>query len=130
MKYNRDLIKGESVQVYRNLHTGLLSVRGVNSYGKMSVVAHVKNIVLSEVEFKVSERGRARVLREKKKNVHALVCGEVVSWDFLVATLKSHTTVVYNPYLYSSFVDKYNKKPIYKAEKALIYSNGCIHVGS
>lgn len=64
------------VKVYFNLHKHCFSVVSLekgDSYGK--VVAHVSEIMLSEVKFKVSEAGRQRVLREKRKNVHAYCVG-------------------------------------------------------
>ncbi len=52
--------------VYRNLHKGGYSVR---RYGHVLYVAD--SLWLQGVDFKVSEAGRQRVLREKRKNVHA-----------------------------------------------------------
>lgn len=65
------------VEVYYNLHRKCLSVRSRitgPTYGK--VLAHVDHIVLRDVEFKVSEAGRRRVIREQRKNVHAVIRGE------------------------------------------------------
>jgi hypothetical protein len=61
------------VFVYRNLHKKCLSVRqgGI-------VKCHAENVVLMDCEFKVSIKGRDRVRKEGKKNVHAGIKGMVV----------------------------------------------------
>lgn len=61
------------VRVYRNLHKGCLSVR----QGTI-VRCHADNVVLKNARFIVSENGRQKVIKEKKKNVHAFVEGYVV----------------------------------------------------
>ena len=66
------------VEVYRNLHNGKLSVRDRKT---KRVVAHVDNITLAGVCFRVSQAGRERVLREGRKNVHAFVSGKVVGFE-------------------------------------------------
>jgi hypothetical protein len=43
------------------------------------VIAHVDSITLKDVTYPVSQAGRARVLAERRKNVHAYVQGIVVS---------------------------------------------------
>ena len=39
------------------------------------VLEHNTEFFLKDVEFKVSQAGRNRVLKEQRKNVHAFVCG-------------------------------------------------------
>jgi len=51
------------VQVYYNLHKKCLSVRY-----KGIVIAHTRQIVLTDAKFHVQPAGREKVLREKKKN--------------------------------------------------------------
>ena len=64
---------------------------------------------------KVNKKGRERVLREKRKNVHAGISGYLSqkffsdAWDDI--TEKELTEITYNPYKYESFVDKDTKKP-------------------
>ena len=65
--------QSKPVRVYRNLHKKCLSVK----QGGL-VVCHVDNIVLKNCTFIVSEAGRQRVLKEKRKNVHAYVQGTVI----------------------------------------------------
>ena len=66
------------VEVYFNLHKHLFSVR---SRQTGLVIAHESVVRLTDVTFRVSEAGRQRVLRERKKNVHAFVRGTVDTLD-------------------------------------------------
>ena len=59
-------------------------------------MAHVHFLCLKNVTFKVSEAGRQRVLKQKKKNVHAFVEGTVCDWSSLKKI--PSTEVTYNPY--------------------------------
>ena len=60
------------VEIYRNLHNGKLSIRDAKT---KQVIGHAARVYLHQAEFKVSQAGRKRVLREKRKNVHAVVNG-------------------------------------------------------
>lgn len=85
------------------------------------VVGYAKCIWLHNVEFKVGVKGRERVIREGVKNVHAYVYGDL----YLVDDTNNHwyknheTTVRYNPYEYSSFVDELDQ-PIYNARNVML----------
>ena len=121
-------------QVYRNLHTGLFSIREKRSG---LVVAHAYEVVLENVVFTVHQSGRARVLKERSKNVHAWVEGDVVMFvgrsykDRQITTCPSEVredrkgTFTYNPYKYESFVDS-NLQPLYNARRVRLSmdSNG------
>ena len=103
------------VEVYFNLHKKLFSVRDCKT-GR--VVHHTHQIWIEDPVFVVRKAGRERVLREKKKNVHAFVRGTwfKVQSDFDVSRLIDHQAcsdeVTYNPYKYDSFVTKHDAKPI------------------
>ena len=103
------------VEVYFNLHRKLFSVRDCKT-GR--VVHHTQRIWIEDPEFVVRKAGREKVLREKKKNVHAFVRGTwfKVQSDFDVSRLIDHQAcsdeVTYNPYKYDSFVTKHDAKPI------------------
>ena len=64
------------------------------------VVDRSSSVILSNVQLKVSQAGRAKVIREKRKCVHAGVVGnrinEVPEGNWI--------RVEYNPYKYDSFV--------------------------
>jgi hypothetical protein len=97
---------GKVVFVYFNLHKKCWSVRY-----KGRVIAHVNNLFLCDVTFKVSQAGRLRVIREKRKNVHAGVVGTLII--HLGSSVRAETPVTYNPYLYETFVIKSSRSPLY-----------------
>lgn len=106
------------VSVYYNLHKHCLSVRSNegDSYGR--VIQHRDIIILKDVKFIVNEAGRKRVLKEKKKNVHAFVRGTI--WDTVAKLGTREVKVTYNPYKYNSFIELESKNPIYSAEYVII----------
>lgn len=106
------------VFVYRNLHKNCLSVKDMNT---KRVVAHVRSITLADCTFKVSEKGRQRVLRERQKNVHAGVHGIWLESDLSSAGMKR---VMYNPYKYESFVEEINLAPCFTSEIAVVTTEG------
>ncbi len=104
------------VFVYKNLHNGAFSVRDVST-GK--VIAHAKQLVLRDCVFKVSEAGRQRVIRDRQRNIHAGVEGDLVidPYEIEEAMVKLrtrwplddshyHRKVSYNPYHCASFTDE------------------------
>jgi hypothetical protein len=77
---------------------------------------HCRQLVAASVTFKVSQKGRDRVLRERKKNVHAFVVADEIfpksePFDLTGCDLPMEQ-VKYNPYKYDSFVDT-EEKPVY-----------------
>lgn len=114
----RSIDFNKPVKIYKNLHNGLFSVMQNNL-----VVAHIESFILDNVIFKVNESGRQKVLKEKKKNVHAFVTGYVKAVNMESDTMNScHAQVRYNPYLASTFFVGEEKTPITKTE------NLCGHV--
>lgn len=69
------------VFVYFNLHKKCWSIRAMEGNQKGRVIAHAQAVELANCTFKVSEAGRQRVLREKRKNVHAGVVGDIIAFD-------------------------------------------------
>lgn len=100
------------VRCYWNLHRKIWSVQDAKS---RRVIAHADQVLLDDVEFKVSETGRQRVLVEKRKNVHAFAVGELVAmtppdnWSARTGELaldikQRGRAVTYNPYKAGTFV--------------------------
>lgn len=89
------------VEVYWNIRKKVFSVRALSGRSRGRVVAHMSSLHLRNATFVVQKAGRERVLREKRKNVHALVRGTL---DLECSTLRSGTEVRYNPYLHKTFV--------------------------
>jgi len=99
-------MKSKRVQVYRNLHTGTFSVR---QDGR--VISHPTTLALRDAEFRVQPAGRAKVLIEKRKNVHAYISGYIIR-DSAAQDLMSDykwtydkRPVRYNPYDADYFMD-------------------------
>lgn len=99
----RTIEPGEKVYVYRNLHNDMWSVRSVKT---KLVLGHSEAVTLTDCEFKVSEKGRQKVLRTKEKHIHAGIVGYYGSSNTAdVNTLTERLTeITYNPYKYDSFV--------------------------
>ena len=110
----------KKVHCYFNLHKKCLSVRF-----KGLVINHTEEIELDDVTFHVSQAGRERVIREKRKNVHATVRGHMVADKLAsraaVEAIENAVAVTYNPYLYNSFVKVIDKTPISQAKKVFIF---------
>jgi len=68
-------IAPDRVKVYYNLHKECLSVVDTRT-GRL--YCHSHRIELKDAKFHVNENGRQKVLREKRKNVHAYVIGKLV----------------------------------------------------
>lgn len=116
-------LDGQRVRVYRNLHKGCFSVQTYETGRGWRVRAHTTRIRLDDVEFKVMETGRQKVLKERKKNVHAFVIGTVRMEQ---PRYHQNVGVKYNPYVFSSFVQLFCETPVHKAQRAYlaIRSNG------
>jgi hypothetical protein len=121
-----DLKYGDKIEVYRNLHKNCFSVRH-----KGKVVGYLydnEQLALTNVTFAVQPAGRAKVLRENKKNVHAFVRGEYVGFEnnltnnlyFGKFEDLDFYAVSYNPYKSDKFVVKETGKPIESNSEALI----------
>ena len=104
------------VFVYYNLHKHCWSIKNVKTG---LVIAHTNTVQLKDVTFKVSEAGRQRVLKEKRKNVHAGVVGELINKDFFFVPV-NNDSVSYNPYKSSTFFNTNDNSPIYKAEGVIM----------
>ena len=102
------------VDVYYNVTKKCLSVRY-----KGKVIDHVPVVRLLNAKFIVSEPGRKRVLDQKRKNVHAVVRGEMAleKWSFDFAKAIEAT---YNPYKYSTFVERGTERAITEAKDVFI----------
>jgi hypothetical protein len=109
---------GSTVRVYRNLRNGLMSVQ-TKVNGAWLVVGHVNAVLLENVTFKVSQPGRERVIKNKRKNVHAYVYGTLVEID---TEDVMQVAVKYNPYKYKTFV--VDDTPIFAAKVAVVGTSG------
>jgi hypothetical protein len=106
---------GDRVMVYYNLHKHTFSVRSNNR-----VVIHADYVKLVDVEFKVRQGGREKVVQDKQKNVHSFVIGTLVDYCNYpcedIPSEPNNNIVTYNPYKYNSFVMKDTEESVYKAD--------------
>lgn len=84
------------------------SKRRLFSLVDKKLIAHSACVKLKSAKFVVSESGRQRVLRERRKNVHAFIVGELTDW---VPPMED--SIYYNPYKTSHFMC--DGKPILSA---------------
>lgn len=89
------------VRVYFNLHKKVFSVLHKTPKG-WRLWRHLEDICLHNVVFRISESGRQRVIKEKKKNVHAYIEGNLHGNATFEANGDSHS-ISYNPYKYPKF---------------------------
>ena len=97
------------VQVYYNLHKKCLSIRY-----KGKVIEHAREVTLTDAKFHVQPAGRERVLREKRKNVHAYISGTPTNVAFFDGEKSERIT--YNPYKYKSFISVETGDPVFKKD--------------
>lgn len=127
------------VFVYFNLHRKCWSIKALEGPSKGRVIGHAHYVDLACVEWRVSEAGRQRVLREKKKNVHAGAVGKLEAWstpegerhgvkmgestfDRVSADLSTEAplSVTYNPYKGPTFTEKFTGIPVHRSEVAYL----------
>lgn len=105
---------------YWNLHKKCWSLK---TGGKP--VRHAWSLTLFDVEFRVWEGGRQRVLRERKKSVHAFAVGThlgVAEPDLLEGFVR----LSYNPYRGPHFVVRGTDEAIYRARWAMLLADGSL----
>ena len=102
----------KKVYVYRNLNKKCWSIKQHNL-----VVAYCDWLCLSDCVFKVSVKGRDKVLIEKRKNVHAYVIG------YISDVVPCSNELSYNPYTYEWFYDVNTLQPIYNCYNVLFKSD-------
>ena len=136
----------DRVKVYFNLQKDCLSVIDAETG---LLYCHSHRVELHNAKFRVQEAGRQRVIREKRKNVHAYIIGnwhnegEVSKTRFrkrgeiieeyriceceddycekcVPESGEEFRGGYYNPYKYKTFVDDIEKTPIFKSERVVV----------
>lgn len=117
----RNIIPGQRVQVYRNLNKPgtVYSIRDAKTG---LILGHASDLLLSGCIFTVYQTGRNKVLRDKKKNVHAWIEG---SFGIIHAgddqIFSDGYEVLYDPYTQYEFELAFNRSPIRSAN--IVYIN-------
>lgn len=131
------------VFAYFNLHKRCFSLKALSGPEKGRVVAHASKAFITDAELHVSEAGRQRVIRDQSKNVHAGIIGKLVAFQMhsdipgagwragveqLVCEIRDMperdprgwVSVTYNPYRFSSFVERESGEPVLNADAVLM----------
>lgn len=116
IKCHNHIVPPRRVRCYRNLHKKCFSVVDTKTN---RVFKHQFHVVLRDARFTVREAGRQRVLREKRKNVHAFVKGELVETNFQFPDCVPKEAW-YNPYETEKFVDKETGEVVDRARLVLL----------
>lgn len=96
------------VRVYKNLTRGGYSIQEYVTGKGWRVIDHADAVILEHCTFIVNQKGRERVVREKKKYVHAFIQGALlakgmsISMDHFLAD-PNVNVVYYNPYRCTQF---------------------------
>ena len=113
------------VDAYRNLLKNCWSIRSRerDTYGK--VIDHLDSCIIVKTKFVVNPKGRERVLKEQRKNVHAFVRGDLFL-KRMPGTIDSYwgwAEVSYNPYEADKFIGR-NQIPLESAQMVLLSTDG------
>jgi len=126
------------IDAYVNLHKTRAAkhlVYSIRHRGR--VIGHTSQLAIKGPTFVVGKAGRERVRRERKKNVHAFVRGEIDEVSFymnqalgkeqvIVVTPLTPVFVSYNPYKNETFVRRDTGEPITSAKHAVLAGSGLI----
>jgi len=111
-------------RIYRNLHKGNFSIQSyIQEKSGYRVTDRVTSAIIEDCSFRVYESGRQKVLRERKKNVHAYVESKSyrhIQGEVDVTNLRE---IYYNPYNHEYFIYKDTGEEVKEVRKILTYKN-------
>ena len=114
------------VEVYRNLHTGSWSIRSTAS-GR--VVDRADTVYITGAKLVVRPAGRAKVLQEQRKNVHAFIRGTWEAGPVVAGPHHPDQQVSYNPYKAGNFVMRSTGEPVTEANSVTLTHTGQAYIG-
>jgi hypothetical protein len=107
--------RNDRVDIYRNLHKpSMFTIRQRAGELAGKVSGYSQSILLSSPQLIVLESGRQRVLKERRKHVHAFVRGILCDAYTKPLPIPSDigTRITYNPYRNNKFFDTLTDKNI------------------
>lgn len=111
-------------RIYRNLHKNCFSIqKWIPEKKGYRLHSHTQNLIAQDVEFRVSQAGRKKVLQEKRKNVHAFVYCK--SYIIFAEPVRLGLEVYYDPYTVDSFRIKNSDQPLHAAGTLIMTNNRC-----
>lgn len=118
------------VRVYRNLNKPeFYSIMAMEGEDKGRVIGYARSVLLENCQLVVSEKSRQRVLKEKRKNVHAFCQGVIVDASEMVQTLDGTECVVtYNPYKMGSFFRRDDETPFTDSCTQALLQGSDVHI--
>ena len=105
------------VEIYWNIRAKEYSVRALSGPDKGRVIKRGHDFNLTDCNLVVQQGGRAKVLRERCKNVHAFIRGTLVDKP----AQGELSRVRYNPYRESQW--QCDGEPVYKADFVNLTTN-------
>lgn len=121
--------ESKPVRVFRNWKRGCYNIM---QNGRL--VACARQVRLAGVEFRVRETGRRRMLRLRRRNVHAYAIGWLL--DHVSPNERRSLEPVagrgafYDPWRFSSFVDGESQRPVRHAGLAQLDESGVTYVSA
>lgn len=110
---------GLTTRIYRNLNTGTMSLQQKINKSWL-VVGHVTNVAIEYPTFHISKAGKNRVIREKRKNVHAWAEGKLIG---ITADSSNLEEIYYCPYNSDSFSWKKTGESIKSSSLLVVIDN-------
>ena len=108
-------------QKYYSLVQHLITAPNSNAY---------RNIHLKDATLVVRPSGREKVLRERRKNVHAFIRGYIKEDYGIKDNWYTVQELSYNPYKANTFVVKETGVPVHNASKVYLNTNGKAYMES
>lgn len=116
------------VRVFRNLKHGGYSIMQAGR-----LMASARQVRLADVEFRVRESGRRRMLGEGRRTLHAFAVGRLTDWvhadearDLGAVTGRG---VIYDPHRFDAFVDRHTEQPVTAANIVQLDERGVTCLG-
>jgi hypothetical protein len=110
-KESRYCVRMMKVRVYRNLNKpAFFSIVALSGEFKNKVIAYSRAVLLENCQYRVSAASRNRVLKERRRNVHAYCDGILCDASNVLQTLDGEH-VTYNPYYAGHFFNRQTKQP-------------------
>lgn len=109
----RDCRQYSRVRVYRNLNKpSFYSIMAMEGERKGRVCGYAKSVQLESFKFIVNEKPRLKILKEKRRSVHAFCDGIITDASNETQHVSGQKYVTYNPYFSGSFFEKETKEPV------------------
>ena len=106
----RDPYAARRVAVYKNLHKGAWSIRGLDGPHKGKVVGHATAVSLTDCAMHVGAAARTRIAKGAPREVHAWIVGTLAPVE-----LRRPQRISYRPHLRGEFFIVDTGAPVWTA---------------